>query len=50
MRAYQMPQASGIDALGKVDLPTAKSKVTADEVRLFLPCLGQTRNNAPSAL
>jgi hypothetical protein len=25
-------------------------KVTADEVRSFLPCLGQTRNDAPSAL
>jgi len=23
MRAYQLPQATGIDALGKVDLPTA---------------------------
>jgi hypothetical protein len=23
MRAYQLPQANGIDALGKVDLPTA---------------------------
>ena len=49
MRDYQLPQASGIDALGKVDLPT-QIKVIADEVRSFLPYLGQTRNDAPSAL
>jgi len=26
MRDYQLPQASGIDALGKADLPTANQK------------------------
>jgi hypothetical protein len=49
MRAYQLPQGTAIDALGKADL-RRQIKVIADEVRSFLPYLGQTRNDAPSAL
>ena len=37
-------------ALSRMSISRPQIKVTADEVRSFLPYLGETRNDAPSAL